>query len=666
MNFELFAPTVDNRFIFSLFEFLLSGVIALVNLKAWRTRAAGPQLAGRGGLLPASILLSLSLAYGTFWTGIRFLFGVELAEPPFLLASHICLAAAWLLIALQVRKGSEASLPPNWILGLCLAGCSLIPLLVAYYNREMVTLFSLLARLLDGANLLILGMTVYLLRRWPGRANQIFTTSLCLFLVAAGLHLPVLDVVSFPFPTSHMLIWNLGQLSFSSGLLLLALAIGEMSTNLFDTVFIRIHIAFILLASLILLVLTATERSEYLQELKNRTHSLGVFLAAGLEDSARRGETLAEALEREDLLARLTTDFGNLPELVAVRLAVGGEKAAFAINAQGVINKIIGEAMRLEAPRLEDRDRYFRIASFPLNQDGGMGGAVELYGFKEYLDRYSRRRIILIFALFTGVVLLATLMIGFVLGQTERTLREQEKMIRAREAELAMASKMPTLGQLAGSVAHEVNTPATTILSRGSYLLKRWKREGASSDEQEDLATITEQARRIAQITSSLLGFSRRHTLEISPVSVCEVIDKSSRLVEEELRSASIALTVQGCPCPHLVAGDKNSLTEAFLNLFKNAMDAMPAGGSIRIEVEPDAGGGSSLLIHFTDTGVGIPPEHLSEIFVPFFTTKQMGKGTGLGLSVVYGIISEHKGSIRVESHAGKGTTFHIELPCRE
>lgn len=664
MNLELFSPTVDNRFVFYLFEFLLSGLIALVTLKARGSSEPGAPLVAQRGLLPASALLSLSLGYSTFWAGTRFFFQTHLAEPPLLLAAHICLAGAWSLVALQFLAGSRTSRTVYRTLGLGWAGLSLVPALLAHEHLYRPTLFSELARGLDWADLLILAATLYVLRHSAGLAYRILAAGLFVFLVATAVHLQIPEVMAFPLSGGQIVAWNVEQLSFSTALFLLALAIGEMSTNLLDAVFIRVHIAFILLASLIILIVTGTERSEYLLELESRTQSLGSFLTAGLEHSAREGRGLEEALNRDDLLARMTTGFGNLPELVAVRIRADREAAALQIDGNGVIRKVSGEDAEVARRALQDQNRYFRIASYPWSWRPGVAGEVELYGLKDYIDRYSRRRTVLIFGLFTGAVALATLLIGFVIQHTERTLRGQRERIRAREEELAMASKMATLGQLAGSVAHEVNTPATTILSRASYLLKRWRKRGASSDEQEDLATIMEQAQRIAQITASLLGFSRRHVLKISSVSVCQIIDKSTRLIEEDLEARGIALTVRGCPCPHLVAGDQNTLIEVFLNLVKNAMDAMPQGGGIRIDVGPRADDGSSLGIHVSDTGTGIPPEHLSEIFVPFFTTNQTG--TGLGLSVVYGIISEHKGSIRVDSHPGKGTTFHIELPCWE
>jgi two-component system NtrC family sensor kinase len=111
------------------------------------------------------------------------------------------------------------------------------------------------------------------------------------------------------------------------------------------------------------------------------------------------------------------------------------------------------------------------------------------------------------------------------------------------------------------------------------------------------------------------------------------------------------------------VLADQGQLKQAFLNLFLNAQDAMPEGGILTIRTRNL--GNKAVRIRISDTGIGIPKEHYSQIFEPFYTTKKAGSGVGLGLSVVYGIIKEHQGTIRVDSIVGQGTTFTIRLPAR-
>jgi signal transduction histidine kinase len=526
--------------------------------------------------------------------------------------------------------------------------------------------FEVLARIFDGAALLVLAVTIYrLLFLVAFPARRILAASLSLFWLATVFHLGSGELVSFPIPANQLLFWNLEKFTFWAALFLLALAIGEMSTNLFDIVFIRIQIAFLILASLIILVVTGTERTEYLTELRNRGQSLGTFIAAGLESGARQGHTLARTLSREDLLGRIATDFGNLPELVAIQIADSAESVTLEIDLNGQIREVVSNTPDRDVLRFQDQDQYVLIDSFLENRGDQTSARIQLYGSREHVDRYTRRRIVLIFGLFTGAVALATIMIGLVVHHAQRMLQKQEEEIRARQEELAMASKMSVLGELAGTVAHEVNTPATTILSRASFLLNKWKKVGLPRETEEDLGAIVEQAQRVARITASLLGFSRRHVFEITSVSVCEVIERSVNLIAEDLERRSININIRGCPCAYPVAGDANALVQVFVNLLHNAIDASPEGKSLSIEVSKVDGDHEKVHIRLSDAGVGIPEEHLTRIFVPFFTTKQMGRGTGLGLSVVYGIITEHRGSIKVESQEGKGTTFYIELPSR-
>ncbi|MDA2934158.1 ATP-binding protein [Acidobacteria bacterium AH-259-D05] len=665
MSLGLFTRTLDNRLIFHLFELLLSGVIALVILRAWSNRSRNTVFAMKECFLPAGGLLSLSLGYAVVSVGNQFFFHADVAEMPLILSCHLCITGAWAFIALQYWGELRPGLRYCWGMGLGVASLSVLPLLIASHLSNATAPFEVLARILDWVALPVLAVTIYRLLGLVFPARRILVASLSLFWLATVLHLGSAELISFPIPANQLLFWNLEQFTFSAALFLLALAIGEMSTNLFDAVFIRIQIAFLILASVIILVVTGTERAEYLTELRNRSRNLATYFAAGLESGARRGQTLSETLSREDLLVRMATDFGNLPELAAIHIIAPEEVATVEVDSTGQILKSLTPASRSRVVRFQDQDEYILIDSISANWRNGAAARIELYGLKEYVDRFTRRRTVLIFTLFTGAVALATFMIGLVVHHAQSVLQKQEEEIRARQEELAMASKMKVLGELAGTVAHEVNTPATTILSRASFLLNKWKKAGLPREMEEDLVAIKEQAQRVARITTSLLGFSRRYVFEISSISICEVIKKSVSLVEEDLEQHAINLTIFGCPSAYPVAGDPNALVQVFVNLLRNAIDATPKGSNVSIEVGTVVRDQPRVHIRLSDEGVGIPQKHLSRIFVPFFTTKQMGKGTGLGLSVVYGIISEHRGSIKVESQEGQGTTFHIELPSK-
>ncbi|MGC2556056.1 MAG: ATP-binding protein, partial [Candidatus Sulfotelmatobacter sp.] len=178
------------------------------------------------------------------------------------------------------------------------------------------------------------------------------------------------------------------------------------------------------------------------------------------------------------------------------------------------------------------------------------------------------------------------------------------------------------------------------------------------------LEKITRQTFRASEIVNNLLNFSRTSGSEIGDVDVNKVIADTLALLEHQFKVARVE--VHNTPEPKLPAiqGNAGRLQQVFLNLFLNAKDAMPGGGKLRVATL----NGESVSVCVSDTGTGIAPEHIQRIYDPFFTTKTapregQPRGTGLGLSVTYGIIQEHAGKIRVESHPGQGTTFTLDFP---
>jgi len=137
-------------------------------------------------------------------------------------------------------------------------------------------------------------------------------------------------------------------------------------------------------------------------------------------------------------------------------------------------------------------------------------------------------------------------------------------------------------------------------------------------------------------------------------------VDDTLKLVRNQIMLSGIQVEKDIPPEVPLIYGDRKSLQQVFLNLFINAIQAMPDGGTLQIEVHMEDG---QLKISVEDTGAGIEPEHLPHIFDPFYTTKEVGRGTGLGLSVTYGIIEKHGGHIEAHSNKGRGTMFTIVLP---
>jgi two-component system NtrC family sensor kinase len=229
------------------------------------------------------------------------------------------------------------------------------------------------------------------------------------------------------------------------------------------------------------------------------------------------------------------------------------------------------------------------------------------------------------------------------------------------ETQLSQSDKLSSIGLLAAGVAHEVNTPLAVISSYTQMLSKQLQGDPQKASL---LEKITRQTFRASEIVNNLLNFSRTSGSEIGDVDVNKVIADTLALLEHQFKVAKVE--VHNTPEPKLPAiqGNAGRLQQVFLNLFLNAKDAMPGGGTLRVATL----NGESVSVCISDTGTGIAPEHIQRIYDPFFTTKTapregQARGTGLGLSVTYGIIQEHAGKIRVESHPGQGTTFTLDFP---
>jgi len=219
------------------------------------------------------------------------------------------------------------------------------------------------------------------------------------------------------------------------------------------------------------------------------------------------------------------------------------------------------------------------------------------------------------------------------------------------------ADKLSSIGLLAAGVAHEVNTPLAVISTYAQMLAKQ-----VADDSQKStiLDKIAKQTFRASEIVNSLLNFSRTSTTSFGDINLNRVIQETLSLLEHQLQKSGIQVKTEldaGLPPIH---GNTGKLQQVFLNLFLNARDAMPGGGTLEVRTWVEESGAK---VEVADTGSGIAPEHLHRIYDPFFTTKAARKGTGLGLSVTYGIIQEHGGSIEVSNRRSGGARFRIELP---
>lgn len=231
---------------------------------------------------------------------------------------------------------------------------------------------------------------------------------------------------------------------------------------------------------------------------------------------------------------------------------------------------------------------------------------------------------------------------------------------------VARAEKLAAIGRLAAGVVHEINNPLATISACAEALESRvnedaFKDSDAQNNFREYLGLIRSEAFRCKTITNGLLDFSRARATPHAPISLGDVISSAARLLSHQQRGEGINFQIETPENLPLVSGEAGQLQQAIIALATNAVDAMPHGGVVKIATR---GNGKRVLVEVSDTGVGIPPENVPKIFEPFFTTKEVGEGTGLGLAVCYGILTEHGGSLDVQSTVGVGTTFTISLPA--
>ena len=229
---------------------------------------------------------------------------------------------------------------------------------------------------------------------------------------------------------------------------------------------------------------------------------------------------------------------------------------------------------------------------------------------------------------------------------------------------IARAEKLAAVGRLAAGVVHEINNPLATISACAESLEARVNEgafDGSSSleDLREYLGLIRSEAFRCKSITMGLLDFSRTRMSDHVTINLADIIRSAVRLLSHQKRSPDVDFKVEIADDLLPVSGDPGQLQQAIIALAANALDAMGDSGMLTICGRND---GDKVVVEVSDTGVGIPLENLPKIFEPFFTTKEIGRGTGLGLAVCYGILTEHGGTLDVQSTLGAGTTFTITL----
>ena len=250
--------------------------------------------------------------------------------------------------------------------------------------------------------------------------------------------------------------------------------------------------------------------------------------------------------------------------------------------------------------------------------------------------------------------------------RAERRIAAAEAERKKLEAHLAHAQRLETIGQMTGSIAHDFNNILSAILLNAGSMVEAFADGDPRLAEAEEIQAST---RRAAALTKHLLAFSRNQVLELVDLEVSTVVQSVGRMLRR-LLGPEISLTIEDHGGNAIVRADLVQLEQVIVNLAVNARDAMPSGGTLRIETSEvtvlpggEVAAGNYVVVAVTDTGCGMSEETKRHVFEPFFTTKPRGNGTGLGLSTSFGIVKQLGGEIVITSDVGRGTTMQVYLP---
>ena len=301
------------------------------------------------------------------------------------------------------------------------------------------------------------------------------------------------------------------------------------------------------------------------------------------------------------------------------------------------------------------QDRMRAFLCVPIRSRGRPLGALSLG--RQNSDAFGQREVVLVEA--TADQIGAALDNARLYSETLRQLEE----LRRTQAQLVHAEKLSAVGELASGVAHEINNPLTTILGQAHLLLEHHE---VTPYVRTRLALMADEASRAGRIVQNLLLFSRHYPPERRPCSLAEQVRRVLELKAYQLAQDRMQVLTELEPCVPAFA-DENQIQQVILNLVQNAHQAMRQQGDERVLTVRVRPAGAGLAVDVLDTGLGIPPDVLPRLFDPFFTTKPPGEGSGLGLSVSYGIVTEHKGTLRGGNRPDRrGAIFTVELPAGE
>jgi two-component system NtrC family sensor kinase len=287
----------------------------------------------------------------------------------------------------------------------------------------------------------------------------------------------------------------------------------------------------------------------------------------------------------------------------------------------------------------------------PLSIDGELA-AILLLGEKVSGEVFQPAEIALLETLMaqTGIALRNSMLYADLQGRMNE--------IAATQQQLVQSTKLAAIGELAASVAHEINNPLGVILGHADLLARQFAPETKTGKQ---IAAIQTQGRRAAKIMSDLLNFSRRRDPRREPVALNQLALRASDLLGAKLKKNGVGVETDFDLAAPAVSVDADQITQVLLNVMANACDAQPSGGRLLLRTRFVADV-QAVAIDVVDRGVGMTPEQVAQIFEPFYTTKGE-QGTGLGLSVSLGIVRNHGGRFEVDSRPGEGTTMTVQLP---
>jgi len=320
----------------------------------------------------------------------------------------------------------------------------------------------------------------------------------------------------------------------------------------------------------------------------------------------------------------------------------------FTLGTLAVIVTGLVLASKISKPIVRMRDVSLAVAAGDLDQRTGVRGRDEVGQMAAVFDLMTfrlRRRTAQANQLHAEAV------------KRSEELAEANVRLQQAQQQLVQSEKLAAVGQLSAGIVHDVKNPLAVITGLTEELQEHLTQD---SPHRTALAQIRENAVRASGIVTDLLKFARQSNPEKRYQNLWDTLRSAIRLSDYLTRKANVKVLFEPLATPVMTMYDAQQIQQVLINLIQNAVQAMPKGGTLTLDIR-ESPPWAEILVR--DTGVGIPAKNLGRIYDPFFTTKPPGEGTGLGLSVSYGIIATHKGEIDVRSDVGRGTSFVVRLP---